>query len=75
MQTIEGVVETTFKADHTWVSVGGYGDRPLHGRWRVEGADLIRDIELPSSRDYAGAPTHWREPVIAFIRAQKSKTK
>src|SRR5436309_2125330 len=79
-QTIEGRIQTTLAADHTWVATGGLTDgypneTPTHGRWRIEGSDLIRTIEWPSRPEFVEAPKEFRETIDNFVRHQLSKLK
>ena len=77
-QSIEGRIQTTFKADHTWLATGGTiseSDTPTHGRWRVEGNDLVRTIDWPENPDFANSPGPRRQPVGDFVRAQLRKVR
>lgn len=58
-EMIGGINVTTIHADHTWTSVGGscFGDeddRPIVGRWRIDGSDLVLSFE---SRQFGDYPT------------------
>jgi hypothetical protein len=45
--TICGIVRTTYRSDHTWTATGpddGTG-RPLRGHWRVQGDDIVSEVD------------------------------
>jgi hypothetical protein len=48
--SIGGPVVTTFRADHTWTSIGGCLEpqTPISGWWKVDGADVIYSVDLPA---------------------------
>ena len=56
-QLIGGLNVTAIHADHTWTSVGGscFGDdvRPIVGRWRVDGSDVVLSFD---SRQFGAWP-------------------
>jgi hypothetical protein len=45
--SIGGEIGNTLRADHTWTSIGGClpGAAPSQGWWRVEGADIVYEID------------------------------
>ena len=52
-----GVSVTTIHADHTWSSVGGscFGDeddRPIVGRWRLDGSDVVFSFDSRQFGDW-----------------------
>lgn len=55
-QLIGGLNVTTIHADHTWTSVGGscFGDdmRPIVGRWRVDGSDVVLSFDSRQFGDW-----------------------
>jgi hypothetical protein len=71
VQSVEGILRTTLKADQTFVSVGGLSDTPFHGRWRVEGKDLVRVLELPGTVDYPATRREQRVSIASFIRLHR----
>src|SRR6266446_4819438 len=53
--SIGGEIVNTLRADHTWTSIGGClpDAGPSHGWWRVEGADIVYEID---QRPYPDMP-------------------
>src|SRR5204863_9179776 len=58
-----GEVVTTIRADHTFTTVGGCLDGASHGRWSVQGSDIVYSFGLPATDGAARS-----EPVRLPIR-------
>jgi hypothetical protein len=44
-----GEVVTTIRADHTFTSVGGCLEGTSHGRWRLDGSDVLYSYGPPAT--------------------------
>ena len=66
--TIEGPIRTTLETDHTWASVGGMLEGSIHGRWRVEGDQLVLDFDWPRAPEFEGRPKRFIQSVREFTR-------
>jgi len=64
--SIGGETVTTFRADHTWTSVGGCLDVTLHGRWRVDGSEVVYWLDRPAIDDLP-ALQPIRQPIQRLI--------
>jgi hypothetical protein len=66
--SIGGVIVNTIRADHTWTSVGGClpDAGPTRGRWRVEGTDIVYEID---QHQYPDMPKlgPFRQPIQRLI--------
>jgi hypothetical protein len=66
--SVGGEVVNTFRADHTWTSIGGClpDAGPSHGWWRVVGADVVCEFD---ERPYPDAPKlgPFRQPIQQLI--------
>src|SRR5204863_9097487 len=58
-----GEVVTTIRADHTFTSVGGCLEGTSHGRWRLDGSDVLYSYGPPAT---GGTTEH--EPARLPIR-------
>ena len=73
-EMIGGTNVTTVRADHTWSSVGGSclgdDDRPIVGRWKVDGSDLVLSFESRQFGDYP-APDPKRLSIQRMIEGDR----
>lgn len=68
--SIGGLIVTTHHPDHTWTSVGGCLDGISHGRWSVDGADIIHTLDLPRVDDWP-SPAPVRVPIHDLVEADQ----
>ena len=61
-----GETVTTIRADHTWTSTGGCLEGTSHGRWAVDGADIVYSLDLPAIPDMPD-PQPVRMPIQELI--------
>ncbi len=66
--SIGGEIVKTIRADHTWTSIGGCIEpaEPTHGWWRIEGADIVYEID---QRRFSDMPKigPFRQPIQQLI--------
>ena|SRR5207248_698035 len=69
--TICGVVTFTVRPDHTWTATGTDDDSPpLHGHWRVEGDDILSEVD-PGQFQVLPLPPPSRAPMSELVEADR----
>jgi hypothetical protein len=66
--SIGGEIVTAIHADHTWTSDGGCidGVPPIHGRWRVDGSDIVFYLDSGHTAD-SSTPAPVRQRIQQII--------
>lgn len=66
-----GEVVTTFRADHTFTSVGGCLEGTSRGRWSIDGSDIIYHWGDQAAADAAAELHPFRMPIQQLISVDR----